>query len=273
MKKKFKILDYMFAHATYSTDYQDSKFIEWDRTPVNNNDKIVFYTDYSLDRVRPTPITIGWLLESPDITSQSHQWAGQNNKRFTYVLTHSKEFLDRGENFVFSPTGGCWIKPEDQKVWDKNINTKAKMLSIIASPKRTTHGHLMRHQAIQKLGNFIDAYGTQYKPMTYKLTGLKDYMFSLTIENTKKDYYFTEKLIDCFRTGTVPVYWGCPSIGNFFDVRGMIIFDKIDDLDNISLTKEKYEEMLPYIQANFEKAEEFLIAEDYIYTNLLQKII
>ena len=60
-----------------------------------------------------------------------------------------------------------------------------------------------------------------------------DYRFSIVIENCKRDYWFTEKLIDCLRTGTIPIYWGCPSIGDFFDIRGFILFDDINDLENI----------------------------------------
>ncbi len=137
MKNKLKIVDYMFAHAAYSTDYQESEYIVWDRTPINLNDKYVFYTDHSLDRVQHNnKINFAWLLESPDITSQSYKWISLNNKLFTKVLTHSKELLDRGENFIFCPTGGCWIKPNDQKIYDKS-----KLISIIASSKRMTHGH------------------------------------------------------------------------------------------------------------------------------------
>jgi len=293
MKNKIKIVDIMFAHAKYSTDYQESEYIEWDRTPIKN-DKIVFYTDYSLDQVRPpilmnmkdgikfkspgfgkydpivdnNQVNIAWLLESPDITSQSHKWIEYNNNKFDYVLTHNKELLNRGENFKFSATGGCWIKPEDQKIYDKS-----KLLSIIASAKRSTYGHLLRHECINKYRSKFDIYGREYNPVDYKLDALKDYAFSITIENTNRDYYFTEKLIDCFMTGTVPIYWGCPSIGDFFNVDGMIIFNSIDDLAKIldELSFDKYEQMKDAIEKNFEAAKEYLIAEDFIYKNYLER--
>ncbi len=259
----------MFAHAIYSTDYQDSKYIEWDRTPITKNDKVVFYTDYSLDKVVdfPEQIKYGWLLESPEITSQSYRWMMSNNKRFNYVLTNSKEFLDKGENYIFCPTGGCWIKPEDQKIYEKD-----KLVSIIASAKRMTHGHMLRHQSIQHFKNKLSVFGRGYNPIDYKLDGLKDYAFSLTIENTKRDYYFTEKLIDCFMTGTVPIYYGCPSISKFFNTDGMILFDTIEDLSKIleEISFDKYIKMKSAIEENFEKAKEFLIAEDFIYKNYLE---
>ncbi len=91
--------------------------------------------------------------------------------------------------------------------------------------------------------------------------GLKDYMFSIVIENTKQDYYFTEKLIDALLTGTVPIYYGCPSIGDFFNTEGMIIVDNINDFMNAidTLTNDKYESMMPHIQDNFERAKKFKV--------------
>lgn len=270
MKRKVKIIDHMFAHAEYSTDYQKSKYIDWDRTPINTNDDVVFYTDYSLGLIgKSNKTTYAWLLESPDITSQAYRWIEFNNKLFTHVLTHNKNLLDKGENYKFCPTGGCWIKSEDQKIYEKT-----KLISIISSAKRITHGHMLRHESISKFKGNIDVYGRGYNPIDYKLEALKDYAFSLTIENTNKDYYFTEKLIDCFVTGTVPIYWGCPSIGDYFNVDGMIIFENMSDLsyimENISL--DKYNAMKDAIQDNFEKAKEYLIAEDFIYKNYLNNV-
>ena len=262
--EKIKIVDQMFAHAKYSTDFQESKYIEWDRTQFSKDD-IIFYTDYSLGQVISDKNSYAWLLESPEITKQSYNWISQNNKLFKNVLTHNKKLLDKGENFKFYPLGGCWIKPEHQEIYDKS-----KIVSIIASGKKITYGHNLRHKVIQYID--VDVYGRGYNPIDYKLTALKNYAFSITIENTKEDYYFTEKLIDCFMTGTVPIYWGCPSIGNFFNTDGMIIFDNFEDLDEIinNLTIEKYNNMLDAIKENFDNAKEYLIAEDYIYKNYLK---
>jgi hypothetical protein len=115
----------------------------------------------------------------------------------------------------------------------------------------------------------LAVFGRGYNPIDYKLYALRDYAFSLTIENSKFDYYFTEKLMDTFMTGTVPIYWGCPSIGDFFNLDGMIIVDNLEDIDRAlnQISIEKYNSMLPAITDNFNRAKEFLIAEDWIYNN------
>jgi len=264
MKRKIKIVDKMFSHVKYSTIFQESENMFWDRN-IFPSDDLVFYTDFSLQHVNQNLKTkIAWLLESPDITSQSYKWISNNNNKFNYVLTHSKKLLDRGENFIFAPTGGCWIKPEDQKIYKKS-----KLISTIASAKQMTHGQKLRHLIISKYRTKMDVYGRGYNPVYYKLKALKDYMFSVTIENTNKDYYFSEKLIDCFMTGTIPIYFGPPSIGKFFNEKGMILFE--DDFDISNITKDIYNEKLSYVKENFEKAKEYLIAEDFIYKNLIEK--
>ena len=83
------------------------------------------------------------------------------------------------------------------------------------------------------------------------------------------DYYFTEKLIDCLVTGTIPIYFGCPSIHKFFNIDGFIILDSENDLDAISkqITPENYHLKLKAVQENFEKALQYILIEDWLFTN------
>ncbi len=264
-----KIIDINFAHAKYTTDYQISKFINWDRSRNVSQEEILFITDNSLS----TSVNIvnnnkiGMLMEPRAINPAIYEWVSSNHGHLKNVLTYDKNLLDSCSNALFYPHCGCWIKEEDQ-----NVYGKTKLLSIIASDKRQTEGHRLRHASIDVLraNNFeLDVYGRGYNPIDYKLDSLKDYAFSLIIENSRSDYYFTEKLMDSLVTGTVPIYWGCPSIGDFFNLDGMIIFNDVEDLLSKlnSLSLEQYNNMLPAIKENFEKAKEFLIAEDWIYKN------
>jgi len=266
-----KIDDTLFAHDFYSTAFQKSKYITWNRTPMNTNDELVVYTDSSLQRVNNNiKHNIGWLLESPVITEYSHNWIKKNYNDFELILTNNKDLLDLNEKFKFLATGGCWIKPEDQKIYEKS-----KLLSIIASSKNWTSGHILRQSILNSKPRGLDIYGRGHAEIDYKLKGLKDYMFSIAIENTKKDYYFTEKLIDCFTTGTIPIYCGCPSINNFFNEDGIITFDTIEELNEIlkNLAPDQYFSKLEAIKDNYEKSKMYIIAEDYMYENYLKSYV
>ena len=68
-----------------------------------------------------------------------------------------------------------------------------------------------------------------------KEIGLKDYRFSFCVENDTYDTYFTEKILDCFATGTIPVYLGAPDIGNHFNMDGIIILSEEFDVSEFGL--------------------------------------
>ena len=114
------------------------------------------------------------------------------------------------------------------------------------------------------------------KEIPSKIDALRDYMFSVSIENVScDDNYFSEKIIDCFITGTVPIYHGCTNIGEFFDMRGILYFENQEQLDKIidSLTPEKYESMLEYVKINYEKALKWPLDNDIVYEMYYKDII
>lgn len=205
---------------------------------------------------------IALLLEPREIAESSYNFIDRNSEMFDMILTHDIRLLKREDNYKRYIFSGCWILEEDREIYKKR-----KISSIIASHKKTLHGHRLRHDLI-KNADVGDVYGKGYQYINSKLEGLKDYMFSFTIENIKRDYWFTEKLIDCFVTGTVPVYYGCPSIGDFFNTKGMIIIDNINDVKNLKLSKELYTSMMPYIKDNFERSREYIFAETSILKQL-----
>ena len=241
-KKLINLKDSNFPHHPRSlADGKTPSYFEWCR-----EDKIVsnscFISDYHLTEVQKcsNPRKIGWLMEPRAVYSQSYDFVDKNNKEFDYILTYDKELLSSGRNFLFYPFGVCWIKDFSEPV-------KTKMCSIIASDKRNTPGHQFRHKVIDKF-KYIHHYGSNsLNQVEKKEEALKEYRFSIVIENAQYDYFFTEKLIDCIATKTIPIYWGCPSIGNYFNTDGMLRFNTIEELQPIieSLSKDLYDSMLP----------------------------
>jgi hypothetical protein len=49
------------------------------------------------------------------------------------------------------------------------------------------------------------------------------HQFSIVIENTREKNYFSEKLMDCIITKTIPIYYGCENIGDYFNTKGWIL--------------------------------------------------
>jgi hypothetical protein len=116
--------------------------------------------------------------------------------------------------------------------------------------------------------------GRGYKPIEPISVGLIDYMFHIAMENESRDYHFSEKLINPIVVGAIPIYYGMPSIGDYFDTRGMIIFNDVGEMDDIlnSLSGDLYQSMLPYARENFKLAQNYILSEDWMYENVFKEM-
>lgn len=78
------------------------------------------------------------------------------------------------------------------------------------------------------------------------------------MENSRQHNYFTEKLIDCLITKTIPIYYGCPNIGDYFSTQGWILLETgtpDEFLQKCSvLDVSYYEKYLDVIEENYRKA-------------------
>ena len=94
------------------------------------------------------------------------------------------------------------------------------------------------------------------------------------MENNIEPDYFTEKLIDCFLTGTIPIYLGTKQVENYFDSNGIIFFDGDEDLPNIlnELTSDLYDSKIESIKKNFELAKEYMFPEKIIQKFLEENV-
>lgn len=160
-------------------------------------------------------------LEPRAVHHKHMTFAGLFHRRFYRVLTADTTLLAQCPNAAFFPIAGAWV-PD----WQSTDLTKTAMCSLIASGKTKQPGHKLRHATVdwaRKTGQDIDIMGRGYKPFDAKSDGLAPYRYSVVIENAREQNYFTEKLIDALLCRTVPIYWGCPNIGDFFDTGGMMI--------------------------------------------------
>ena len=223
-----------------------------------NKNIIVYKDQYNIDLKNYNhddyDLKIYWQIEGRGMvrkkqTNISFPIAHKNY--FDLILASDPEILEKCDNSVLFPFGDCWIPFEEQKIYKKT-----KLLSIISSAKRTMPGHQLRHEVMRSIGGKMDIYGRCCNYIENKTDGLRSYMFNISIENLQHTNWFTEKLIDVLRTGTVPIYWGCPNIGDFFNTKGFIIVNSLEDIVNVvnNLTEDDYTSRLEYIKENFDKA-------------------
>jgi len=240
-------------------------------------DKCFDESDIGIIDVIDSKILCAWMHEPralSDLTNKRYLALEKNIDKFDYVMTYDEYLLDTYPNkCIFTADNGIWIQDQNIMLWDKT-----KMMSLIYSWKNWTEGHKLRHLIANIPDTGIDLYGDgSPHPIKYKEEALIDYQFSITIENSRSKYYFTEKLLDCFAVGTIPIYWGCKNIGDFFDERGILQFETIDDLvrifNEINDHPNLYNMMYPFVLENFHRASAFIRYEDWIYDNVYTKML
>lgn len=205
---------------------------------------------------------IAYILESKAISNEVYtKFIGNIDlilNNFDYILTHDNSMLKLHEKILWAPASYTWI--ENPKIMKKN-----KTLSMISSSKMMCSGHYKRIEWLKKMIGKADIYGRDINPIEKKEQGLNDYMFSIAIENDQYSGYFTEKIIDCFATGTVPVYLGDPSIGEIFNTDGIIVLN--ESFNPKELNYELYKNMLPAIEDNFERSKIFFNTDIFLQQN------
>ncbi len=268
MRTRFNLVGDTFTHLTngnkgYSVHGKESKYIKWVKDhPLAEG---TFYIDNTInDGIGDgrKGLKYLWLLESKHIKPGLVESIIDNKQlvedTYETIFTHDQRLLALGDKYKWVPAQGFWIK-------EPKIYEKTKMISMIASNKRMCEGHVKRLGWVERIGDQLDLYGRGFNEIADKEEGLCDYMFSVAIENGEYETYFTEKLLDCFATGTIPVYLGAPDIGDHFNKDGII-----DLTEEFEVSEEIYYSKMDAIKENLEKAKEIEVLEDFIYRRYLQ---
>jgi hypothetical protein len=223
---------------------------------------------------------IAWIHECKSVHPWAYELIMKVEDKFDYIFTFDKDLLERSEKYLHGVRpAGCAFKKEHVK-----IHPKTKFMSLVASKKgkevvisRKAQGHFLRHiisEELRKKNYNIDLWGRAYQPFKPgdRFLTLNDYHFSMAIINGSHLNYFTDTLTDCFRTGTVPILWGCDNVGDFFNEKGIIQFKTPTDLMKIlsSLTIQDYYDRMEYIEDNFERVQRYFCTDDKFADELIK---
>ena len=215
------------------------------------------------------------LSESKYIKDYLYTYVKYNLNKFNLIITHDYDFYKLNPNkIILLPATSTILNYNEYNNYEKTKNCSYICGKYSIKKDSKIKGYYLRYKinkGIMKNKNNIDKYGTYFdNNFINKLTALKDYRFSIAIENSKYDYYFTEKLLDCFLTGTIPIYWGCPSIGKIFDINGILTFDNITELNKIleSIDEKLYLSKMNSIKRNFNIAKELSNYDDNLFFNI-----
>jgi hypothetical protein len=188
-----------------------------------------------------------------------------HHKNFDLILAYDPRLLELPNAQEFVPVG-AWVDDIDI--------CKTDQISYLMSSKVWTDEHRMRFQILREVegrsqvGAFEFYMHRSPPAVPNKNSFFVNAKFHIVCENQIMNNIFSEKLLDCFKTFTVPIYYGCVNIEKYFDPLGILKFNTIDEFKHIinTVTPETYTAMLPHVIENHR------LASPYWQQNVYQRI-
>lgn len=257
--------------------YSGSRYFMWDRCNYGLNTH--FYSHNNMLYTQGTPSQkYGILIESRQIVPDNYKIFEKHKgleKEFDNIFTYDADLLNALPNAKFFPAcATIWYgKTAEGYVWNSNCyQQKSKNISIVSSDKKMCPLHKVRIELSKycKKHNLADTFGTfDGGKLCLIDDSLKEYRYSIIIENDVSDYFFTEKITNCFASQTIPIYLGAKKINDYFNEDGIIAIteEELGNIENIlkKCTKEYYEEHLEAVKDNYYRVHQYQNIYDWMY--------
>ena len=269
IERYYKYPDIKRQTPNCSMQWKDFTFTE---AAVEECDYLVIL-DYPKDdfsiKMNPNNI-LSVCLEPPNEVSKYRQYA---NKKVAVIYNQ----LDIKKNNILSHGALPWHVDKDYDFL-KNLKQddliKEDKIVWITSDQRNSKGHRIRMDFLDSIRGlpFVDLYGRGIRPIVDKWEVLQHSKYAIAYENFQNDYYWTEKIMDCFLSYTMPIYFGCTAIENYFPKNSFIQIDPKDKyidlfLKEITISK-KWEENIEAITT----ARNLVLNEYQLFPFLYNKI-
>ena len=155
-------------------------------------------------------------------------------KRYLHLYTCVLGFQKTDANFVECPLFLPYIMCNTYQY--KPVQFVPLHAASVVISNGSGHARNLFLEKLEQKMNIM--YGGHYKNNiggtiqgSYHSTAIIDFYkqtkFVVTMENSKEDYYVTEKIINGFRAGTIPIYWGSPNVTKYFNPKRFLVLDHL----------------------------------------------
>lgn len=195
-----------------------------------------------------------WVLMQEPYIPGVFDWMVEGHDQYHHVFTHHPKDKTAGNKYIRCHPAVPWhVNKSYDELKQLPLPIKQKTISWITSNLTTFPGHKVRMDFLAYLQSrtfSLDLYGKGINYIEDKWDGLAPYRYSLAIENSASPDYWTEKIADCFLSWTVPIYYGCTNLEDYFPAESFIRIDinqPAAALDSIAamLASDNWEARLP----------------------------
>lgn len=175
-------------------------------------------------------------------------WSGEpfavkDKSPYEHKALHFNTLLSGDKNHVYFPY--ILYSPHLLKE-RKYVNNDRPYLVAYCNSKKVYERETVFNLFVEKAGtdrchSFSDCCGKYISAKKPKAEGFwwsdslidtyKDYKFVIAMENCKQEGYITEKIVNAFYSGAIPIYWGSSTITEFFNEQAFINVSNFPSLE------------------------------------------
>ena len=235
---------------------------EWDGIqftldPVEECDYLIMLNNRMKEdfTVKCPPENIWALMQEPYMRGHN-DWMVERHDKFYKVFTHHLPSKD--PKYVVSHSAIPWhVNKTFDQLASSKVPEKLKTISWIVGDATDLPGHIKRLSFLRFLQKEtaldIELFGRAVQYIEDKWDGLVPYRYSLAIENSSSNDYWTEKLADCFLAWSIPFYYGCTNLEDYFPGESFIRIDindpkKCSEKIKATIETDNWEKRIPAIK-------------------------
>ena len=224
--------------------------------PVEGEPYIEMYNDNRVLDCKWGHKNVAILFEPKSMIPDAYKFCGEHPELFRYIFTHDSELLK-----LPNAREVIWAD-----VWLTTDSEKDKGVSLCTSYKKWCPLHRARlslAKEFDKSGLADVFYGDWNNPKVPEVAArayLEHYKYSIIIENDIDEFWYTEKILNCFATKTVPIYVGATRIQERFNANGIIQVSewmRIPSIVEWLDLEADYNNRIDAINDNFERVEPY----------------
>jgi hypothetical protein len=169
-----------------------------------------------------------WAIMQEPYVKYLYDWIVEGHEHFSRVFTH--HIPSNSPKYISSQPAIPWhINRTFDQLIEEKIPEKSKNISWVTSKLTFLPGHQKKMAFLDYLkrkSRFdMDVFGRGIRYVADKWDALAPYKYSIAVENSTGPDYWTEKVSDCFLTWTVPIYYGCTNLEDYFPKESFIRID------------------------------------------------
>ena len=220
-----------------------SRIINYLISKINNNRKILYKNEECCSFIVKSHFNRDEPLWN-DIKKPYLLWSGESYT--VSVPPQATKFLHIATTYLPNSIYVPYVLDSPYLYKERQVTSNRPYFLAYCSSNPVFIREVLFNKFVEKNKNGCHAlgkcFGGKYPEVHLKIPGswqstdliesYKKYKFVFAIENKKADGYVTEKIMNAFHAGSIPIYWGSPNVNDLFNKKSFINVSDFNSLDD-----------------------------------------